>query len=135
MVDLNLVTVGGEKRRYKYPLGPNGRLSAATSHLTRGTAALKVRHYRTCQDSKGQDLNSKLSWLWLEDVLVGIVSTWLHIKACALIPLYSTSFPKLNSKYKRIQMPLSRLPLSFVIGVSTIVYIILFLNITSIKPV
>jgi hypothetical protein len=61
-----------EKRRYKYPLGPNGRLSAAVPHLTCGTAALKVWHCRTCQDNKGQDLNSRLSWLWLKDILVGI---------------------------------------------------------------
>jgi hypothetical protein len=39
MVDLEQVTVVGEKRRYKYPLGHNGRLSAAVPHLTRGTAA------------------------------------------------------------------------------------------------
>jgi hypothetical protein len=68
-----------EKRRYKYPL-------RSRPHLTRGTAALKVRHCRTCQDSKGQDLNSRQSWLWLEDILVGKMSTWLHIKACALYP-------------------------------------------------
>jgi hypothetical protein len=75
-----------EKRRYKYPSGPNGRISVVEPHLTRGTAALKVRHCRTCQDSKGQDLNRWLSPQWLEDILVGIVSTWLHIKACALYP-------------------------------------------------
>jgi hypothetical protein len=63
MVDLEPMTVVGEKRRYKYPLGPNGRLSAVMPHLTRGTAPFKVWHCHTYQDSKGQDLNSKLSWL------------------------------------------------------------------------
>jgi hypothetical protein len=63
MVDLEPMTVVGEKRRYKYPLGPNGRLSVVVPHLTRGTAALKVRHCHTCQDNKGQDLNSRLPWL------------------------------------------------------------------------
>jgi hypothetical protein len=54
--------------------------------LHSGTTALKVWHCRTCQDNKDQDLNSWLSWQWLEDILVGIVSTWLHNKACALYP-------------------------------------------------
>jgi hypothetical protein len=84
MVNLELMTVVEEKRRYKYPLGPHGWLSAAVPHLTHGTAA--QQHCRTCQDSKGQDLNSRLSWLWLEDILVGKMSTWLHIKAFALYP-------------------------------------------------
>jgi hypothetical protein len=86
MVDLKHVTVGGRREGINTPSGPNGQISTAAPHLTRGTAALKVRHCRTCQDSKGQDLKSRLSWLWLEDILVGIVSTWLHIKACALYP-------------------------------------------------
>jgi hypothetical protein len=52
-----------EKREYKYPF--------RSQWLDKcGTAT--QRHYRTCQDSKGQDLNSRLSWVWLEDILVSI---------------------------------------------------------------
>jgi hypothetical protein len=39
MVDLNCGNRLREKRRYKYPSGPNGRISAAVPHLTRGTTA------------------------------------------------------------------------------------------------
>jgi hypothetical protein len=48
MVDLNYVTVGGRREGVNTPSGPNGQIGAAAPHLTHGTAALKVRHYRTC---------------------------------------------------------------------------------------
>jgi hypothetical protein len=48
LVDLELVTVGGRREGINTPSGPNGRISAAVPHLTRGTAALMVWHYRTC---------------------------------------------------------------------------------------
>jgi hypothetical protein len=48
----------------------------------------------------------------------GKVSTWLHIKACVLYPLYIVRlFLNSNSKHKEFKPPLSWLPLSFVIGV------------------
>ena len=39
--------VGEEEDGYKYPLSPNG-------HLSRGSASLQVRQWRTSQDSKGK---------------------------------------------------------------------------------
>ena len=43
--------VGEEGDEYKYPLNPNGHLSAAVPHC--GSASLQVRQCRTTQDSKG----------------------------------------------------------------------------------
>jgi hypothetical protein len=37
----------------------------------------------------------------LEDILVDKMSTWLHIKACALYPSYSMAFSKLNLKSQK----------------------------------
>jgi hypothetical protein len=72
MVELEQVTVGGRREGINTPSSPNSRISAV---VLLGTAVLKVQHCRTFQDSKGQDLNSGLSWLWLEDILVGKMST------------------------------------------------------------
>jgi hypothetical protein len=57
MVDLSQVTVGGRREGINTPWS---QWSVKCS-----SAALDLWHCRTCQDSKGQDLNSRLSWLRL----------------------------------------------------------------------
>jgi hypothetical protein len=62
-----------------------------------------------------------------EDALVVGLSTLLHIKACALYPLYSTTFSILNFKIKNeINSFLSQLPCPFVAEGSTTARVILF---------
>ena len=46
------MSVGEEEDGYKYPLSPNGHLSAAVPYC--GSASLQVRQYRTSQDNKGK---------------------------------------------------------------------------------
>ena len=44
--------VGEDDDGFKYPLSPNGHLSAAVPYC--GSASLQVRQYRTSQDNKGK---------------------------------------------------------------------------------
>jgi hypothetical protein len=102
MVDLNFMIVGGKREGINTPSGPNGRISAAMPHLTHGTAALKVRHCHTCQDSKRQDLNNWLSWLWLEDILWVSEHLVAHQSLCIVSPFIVQLFLNSISKHKRI---------------------------------
>jgi hypothetical protein len=92
----------GRGRDINTPSGPNGQISAAVPHLIRSTTALKVWHCRTCQDSKGQDLNSRLSWLWLEDIWCVNEHLVAHQSLCVVSPFIVRLFLISSSKYKRI---------------------------------
>jgi hypothetical protein len=97
----------GRERDINTPSSPNSRISAVVLHLTRGTVA--QRHCRSqgaalphLQDSKGQDLNNMLSWLWLEDIWWVSEHLVAHQSLCIVSPFIVRLYLNSNSKHKRI---------------------------------
>ena len=94
-------TIGEEERavmedreKYKYPLPPNGYLSAAVPLSRCGTTA-------PSKTTWVKELLSWLSWLRCEDVLC---KDWVFgctlLTSCS-VPLYSSAFPILNFKRQK----------------------------------
>jgi hypothetical protein len=75
---------------YLYPSGPNGRLSAAVPHLTRGSAA----------PNRQQGVKTVFGWLfWLGVMILAEMVFWAFSSNVAKgprIPLNSTAYPKLK---------------------------------------